>query len=82
MYSGGLDFFSHPSQSKNVTSGAYRYQEGCSVSAQVGAFFFFFLNGQRLDRCELRVVREVFRAHKSGFSHLMYNASISHPGET
>ena len=26
----------------NVTSGAYRYQEGCSVSAQVGAFFLSF----------------------------------------
>ena len=34
--------FSQPSQSKNVTPGAYRYQEGCSVSAQFGATFFFF----------------------------------------
>ena len=31
-----------PTQSKNVTSGAYRYREGCFMSAQVGAFFVFW----------------------------------------
>ena len=69
FFSDGLEFFSHPAQSKNLTSGAYRYQEGCSVSAQVGAFFDF-LNGQRLDRCvklleiEKEIVREVARGDK------------------
>ena len=42
FFSGGLEFFSHPSQSKNVTSGAYRYQEGVFCLGSGWCVFLFF----------------------------------------
>ena len=42
FFSGGLEFFSHPFQSNNVTSGGFRYQEDVLSRLSLVHFLFFW----------------------------------------